>query len=179
MLANATSGWPGTLGWLLQKADDTIIFVHVHHAERGGLHALHLEAADGHVGMLVDVLLQHHLVIHLVDVITGQDDHVLRIVRLDDVDVLKDGVSRAVIPLRLADALRCGKNVEAFVTFGTKKVPAALQVADQAVRLVLRRDADAADARVERVREGKVDDARLAAEVHRRLGAPVGQLIQS
>ena len=61
---------------------------------------------------------------------------------------------------------------------GAQEGPAALEVADQAVRLVLRGDADAADAGIEGVREREVDDARLAAEIHRRLGAPVGQLHQ-
>src|SRR5208283_3085848 len=39
-------------------------------------------------------------------------------------------------------------------------------------------DRDAANAGVERVRQREVDDARLAAEIHRRLGAPVGELEQ-
>ena len=46
------------------------------------------------------------------------------------------------------------------------------------VRLVLGGDADAADAGVERVREREVDDADLAAEVDRGLGAAVGQLLE-
>ena len=42
--------------------------------------------------------------------------------------------------------------------------------------LILGRHADAANTAVERVGQGKVDDPRLAAEMHRRLGPPVGQL---
>ena len=52
--------------------------VDVHHAEAGRLHARHLEAADGDVGAGVDVLPQHQLVVHLVDVVAGEDDHVFR-----------------------------------------------------------------------------------------------------
>ena len=52
-------------------------------------------------------------------------------------------------------------------------------MADQAVRLVLGRDADAANAGVEGVGEGEVDDAGLAPEVDRGLGPPVGQLQQA
>ena len=80
------------------------------------------------------------------------------------------------VPLGLGDALAGRQDVEALVALGAEEVPAALQVADQAVGLVLGGHADAADAGVERVREGEVDDADLAAEVDRRLGAPVGQL---
>ena len=57
--------------------------------------------------------------------------------------------------------------------------PAALQVADEAVGLVLGGDRDAADARIEGVGQGEIDDARLAAEEHGGLGPLVGQLHQA
>ena len=47
------------------------------------------------------------------------------------------------------------------------------------MRLVLRRHGDMADARVERVGQSEVDDARLAAEVDRGLGAPGRQFHQA
>src|SRR3954470_17127270 len=48
----------------------------------------------------------------------------------------------------------------------------------QAVRLVLAQNGDPPDVRVEAVRQNEIDDAELAAEEHRRLGAPVGQLLE-
>ena len=47
------------------------------------------------------------------------------------------------------------------------------------MRLVLGGDADAADAGIERVGQREIDDARLAAEIDRRLGAPVGQFLEA
>ena len=102
-----------------------------------------------------------------------------RAVALDDVDVLVHGVGGAGVPLGLRDALAGRQDVEALVALGAQEVPAALQMADQAVRLVLGGDADAPDAGVERVGQREVDDARLAAEIDRRLGAPVGELHQA
>ncbi len=67
------------------------------------------------------------------------------------------GVGRAQVPLRLRDALRGGQNVEALVALGAEKIPRALQMADQAVRLVLRGDGDAADAGIQRVGQGEID----------------------
>ena len=121
--------------------------------------------------LAVDVLLQHQLIIHLVDVIARQDDHIFGSVALDDVDILEHRVGGAFIPLELGHALRGGQDVEALVAFGPQEVPAALQVADQRMRLVLGRDADAADARIDRVGQREVDDPRLAAEIDRGLGA--------
>ena len=96
------SGLPGMPGGSLgfsTKATMRSLLVDMHHAEAGGLHARHLEAADRDVGAGVDMLLQHQLVVHLVDVVAGQDDHELGIVALDDVDVLVDRVGGALVPL--------------------------------------------------------------------------------
>ena len=46
------------------------------------------------------------------------------------------------------------------------------------MRLVLRRDRHLPDARVERIRQGEVDDPGLAAEIDRRLDPPVGKFLE-
>ena len=97
----------------------------------------------------------------------------------DDVDVLIHRIGRALVPHGLRDALAGRQDIEAFVPLGAEVVPAALQMADEAVRLVLRRHADAPDAGVERVRQGEIDDPRVAAEIDRGLRADIGQLHQS
>ena len=167
------------VGRLFQKTDDPVLGVDMHHAKGGGFHARHLEAADGDVGGSVDVLRQHQLVVHLVDVVARQDHHELGTIAHDDVHVLVYGIGGAGVPLVFGDPLRGGQDVEALVALGPEERPAALQMADQAVRLVLRRDADAPDARVDRVGQGEIDDPGLAAEEHRGLGTLVGQLQQA
>ena len=122
------------------------------------------------------MLLQHELVVHLVDMIARKHDHVFGFAVANDVDVLIDRVRRARVPLAFGNPLTCRKNVETLVASRAEKVPAAREVANQTVRLVLRGDADAADARVQGIGKREVDDPRLAAEIDRRLGPPVGQL---
>ena len=167
------------IGGLFQERHDAVRLVDGHHAEAGRLHPRHFETADGHVGARVDVLPQHDLIIHLVDMISGQDDDVFRIVARDDVDVLIHRIGRAFVPHRLGHALAGRQDVEALVSFGPEEVPAALEMADQAVRLVLRRHADAPDAGVQCIGKREIDDPRVAAEIHGRLGADIGQLHQS
>ena len=79
MLASAMSGLARhgrrVLG-LLEKRDDAVGLVDMHDAEAGRLQPRHLDAADRDVGAVLDVLLQHQLVVHLVDVVAGQDDDV-------------------------------------------------------------------------------------------------------
>ena len=167
------------LSRLLQEGEDGVFFVDVHDAEAFGLLERGFEAAHRHVGLRLDVLLEHFLVVHLVDVIAGEHHHVLRRVALDDVDVLIDRVGGAEIPHRLGDALRSRQNVEALVSLRTEEVPSVLQMSDQAMSLVLRGDGDAVDAGVERVRQDEIDDARFAAEVDGGLDAAVGQFHQA
>ena len=127
---------------------------------------------------LLDVLPQHHLVVHFIDMVAGQHHDEAGVMRLDDVDVLVDRIRRADIPHALRDALARRQDVEALVALGAEEVPAHLQMPDQAVRLVLGRDRDAADAGVDGIRQREIDDAGFAAEIDRGLGAPVGQLQQ-
>ena len=67
---------------LLQEGDQPVLSaVHgcMHDAEaaRLGMRGT-LQAADGDVGARLHMLLQHGLVIHLIDVVAGQEDDVLR-----------------------------------------------------------------------------------------------------
>ena len=110
--------------------------------------------------------------------IAGEDDHVFRAIGLDDVEVLVDRVGRAFIPLGFGNALARRQYVEALIALGPQEVPAALEMADQRMRLVLRRHADPANAGIERVRQREIDDPRLAAEIDRRLGAAIGELVE-
>ena len=81
MLASARVGLAGHRGRivrLLQERRIHVVGVDMHHAEARRLRARHLEAADRHVGAALDVLLQHDLVVHLVDVVAGEHDDVFR-----------------------------------------------------------------------------------------------------
>ena len=50
--------------------------VDMHHAEAGRFHARHFQTTDRDVGARVHMLAQHDFVVHLVDVVAGEDDHV-------------------------------------------------------------------------------------------------------
>jgi hypothetical protein len=121
------------------------------------------------------VVGDHARVVHLVDVVARQHHHVFRPDRTDDVEVLEHRVRGAAIPVRAFHPLLRGPQVDELAEFAAQKAPAALQMAQQRVRLVLRDDRDAPNAGVQAVGEGEVDDPVLAAEVHGRLDAFVGK----
>ena len=121
----------------------------------------------------------HGSVIHLVDVIPGQDQDVIRVVVADDVQVLEDRVRGAGVPGGLDHPLLGRPELDELAELPAQEAPPLLDVQDQRVGLVLGQHADAADPGVDAVGERKVDDTELTAEGHRRLGAPRGQVLES
>src|SRR6185369_4239864 len=158
---------------------DAPLQVHVHHAESGGLGQGHLDAGDRAARVHGDVIGDQLGVVHLVDVVAGQHQDVLRVVAGEDVHVLVDSIGRAAVPELLVHALLRRQQVDEFIELVAQERPAALQVAQQAVRLVLGQHADASDTGVQAVGKREVDDAELAPEVDCRLGAIVGQVCQA
>ena len=121
---------------------------------------------------------EERAVVHLVNMIARQDQHLRGAVRTNDVEVLVDGVGCASVPLA-TDALRRRQHLDEFLAAQLKPGPAVHEVTNQRVRLVLRQHADAANARIEAVRQREVDDAVLATEEYRRLCSPVRQFVQA
>ena len=68
------------------------------------------------------MLLQHQAVVHLVDVIAGEDENVLRLLGADGIDVLVDGVGGAHVPV-LADALHGRQDFDELAQFAADDVP--------------------------------------------------------
>ena len=135
-------------------------------------------AADGdrHVGPVAAVGGDERLVVHLVDVVAGEDhDGVGRVV-LDDVHVAQDGVGRAAVPLGdlAARDVRLEQLDAAAVAVEVPR-PAEADVVVERARVVLGQDDDVVDVGVDAVGQREVDDPVLAAERHGRLGALLGQ----
>jgi hypothetical protein len=116
-------------------------------------------------------------VIHLVDVIAGQNDGVVAMEALDDFLILMNGVCSALIPNLTSHSLIGGQNVYEFIELATQEAPGHLDVLDEAMAGVLREYRDSSDARIHGVREREIDDPKLAAEVDSGFGA-IGREIE-
>ena len=124
------------------------------------------------------MLVEHQPVVHLVDVIAREDQHVLGLLGADRVNVLVDGVGGAQVPV-LAHPLHGRQDLDELAQVAGHDVPALADVAVQRQRLVLGEDVNVAQVGVDAVGERDVDDAVVAAESDRRLGAVAGQGIQA
>src|SRR5712691_1585824 len=155
---------------LFLEADDAPILVGLNHTELfRGLGGGYFDGCDGDLGAGVAVLLEHAAVVHLVDVIAGEDEDEFRALAADGVDVLVDVVGGALIPL-LRDAHLRREDFDVIAEAGEGR-PSGADVAVQAEGLVLGEDENAAEIRIDAVREGDVDDAVESAERNGRLGA--------
>ena len=160
----------GGLG-LLEEAGHLARAAHLDHAEARHLLGRDGQRGQGDVRAGVHVLLQHQAVVHLVDVVAGEDEDMLGLLGADGVDVLVNGVGGAHVPVR-ADALHGRQDLDELAQFlGHNAGPAFADVAIERERLVLGEDVDLAQVGVDAVGERDVDDAVVAAKGNRGLGA--------
>ena len=116
----------GPLGLLLE-ADDATLFVDDHDAEGTGLLKGHFHAGDGQVRSLLVVGLDEGGVVHPVDVIGGENEHLLGAAPFQQEQVLADGVGRARVPGGAGPHLRWDDR-DVLAALGTEDGPAVPQV---------------------------------------------------
>ena len=143
----------------LREADDPVGFVHLQHAKPPGRDAgRDFQRADGQIRAAFQVGLKHFRVVHLVNVVPGQDQHVLGMLTLDRVNVLVNGVAGPLVPV-FVDPLLRRHHVEELAEFALKIfLPAETHVTVQTGRFVLGEHQDAPDPAVQHVGKGKIDD---------------------
>ena len=154
----------GLLGLLLKLVDKAVL-PQVHDAETSGLLHEDLKHGDGAGGALLGVLPQHVGIVHLINVVAGEDQYVFRVIGLDKADVLVNGVGSAGEPGALfAGALVGRQDVNAAV--GHVHIPglAAADVAVELQRAVLGQNAHGVNAGVGAVGEGEVNNPVLPAK---------------
>ncbi len=113
---------------LLLKAEHAIAFINLHDTQGAGrFMAGHRYAAHGHVGIALHVVGDHGAVVHFVDVISGQYDHVIRGYGTNDVQVLENGICGALVPVVRCALLR-GQYFHELIGFFAVVGPAGDQV---------------------------------------------------
>ena len=162
---------------LLREFGDAIGVVRGQNAELVGAFQRHVHDADGDVGLALLVIGDHRPVIHLVDVIARQDEHMRRVMRADEVQVLEYRIGGAAIPVR-ADLLLSGYQFDEFTEFAAQIAPAPLNVLNQRLCFVLGQHRDLPYAGIHAIRQDEVDDLEFAAEGCRRFAAMLGERLQ-
>ena len=159
------------LGGLFLELVDGIVGVGVQNTETGSLRQGDASHGDG-AGSLVLFMVGHHVgVVHLIDVVAGENHHIVGVEAIHKIDVLVNGVGGTLVPAGfLVVTLVGGQNLRAGM--GLVQVP-GLTVSDiliQLQRLILGQNTHSVDAGVDTVAQRKIDDTVFAAEGNGRLG---------
>jgi hypothetical protein len=134
------------------------------------------DGRHGQIGLPLLVEGQHLPDVHAVHVVGAEDEGVVRFLVRDDVEVLVDGVGRALEPARAVAHLRRDDLHELVEERG--EAPGPLHVVVERFRLVLHQHLHPQDAGVGEVGEDEVDDAVAATEGDGRLGAIPGERVE-
>ena len=129
-------GRRGRGGRLLLEAGDAAVLVDLEDAEAARLRGRDLDRAHRQHRPAGDVDVEHLPVVHLVDVVPGQDDHPARPLALQRVQVLVHRVRGAEVPVLPHPLLR-GEDLDELAELGVDDAPAHADVPVQALRLVL------------------------------------------
>ena len=165
----------GLLGLLL-PLDDPVVLVEREDPHPGRFGERNAPDRDGDVGAVAAMGGHERRVVHLVDVVAGEDQDDVGLVVLDHVDVAQDRVGRPAIPLGDLAALDVRlEELDAAPVPVEVPRPAETDVVVQRAGVVLGQDDDVVDVRVDAVREREIDDPVLAAERHGRLGTLLGE----
>ncbi len=146
----------------------------VHNAQLPAVLFRPLHDPDREVRSFPNVEFEHPGIVHLVDVVSGEDEHEVRVLLLEGIEVLIDGIRCSTVPV-FADSLLGRDDVDVLVQFGMEHVPSHLDVMGERLRLVLRQDMDPAYAGVEAVGESEIDDSIDASEGDGRLRPHIGE----
>ena len=117
-------------------------------------------------------MVGHHVgVVHLIDVVAGENHHIVGVEAIHKIDVLVNGVGGTLVPAGfLVVTLVGGQNLGAGM--GLVQIP-GLTVADILIQLqglILGQNANGVDAGVDTVAQRKINDTVFAAEGNGRLG---------
>ena len=143
---------------------DIALIISCHDAESAGVFPWHLDYRYGKVGSVVLVLLQHKVVVHLVDMVARKDKNVLRLIHIDEVYVVVDGVCSALIPLSAGLAGVRRQYMYTAVCYSHIPRLARSDVSVEDERFVLDQYAHCVDPGVYAVRKSEIDDPVLASE---------------
>ena len=116
-----------------------------------GLIPRDIHYCDGEVGRFLLMKINHIGVIHFVDMVARQDEHIFWIKAVNKVDILVDGISSAVIPSAALLSHIGRENADAGSNLVKGPGATVTDIVIQNIRAVLGKDTDDVDVRIHTV----------------------------
>ena len=136
---------------LLSELEDLLVVVLRDDTEAGCLLPGNGHDGNGEIGLMPLVVVEHSLIVHVVELITREDQDILGIMLLDKADILRHGVGRARIPRPSRLGGIRGQDGDATVALVQIPSAAGPQVRVKQVRTILREYPHRLDPRVRAV----------------------------
>ena len=121
--------------------------------------------------------LEHRRKIHPIELIAGEDQHVLDIPVLDTTDIAANRIRRSLIPLGVLHRLLRGKNFYKSIAKTVKHIGVS-NMSVQTHRHKLRQDINPPQAAIDAVGNWDIDQTIFPGQRNRRFGAIAGQWIK-
>ena len=165
---------------LFFEIDDLVVLVSDHDTEtRCFLHG-YGHNCNGSCRALCLVEVEHLVIVHLVDVVARKNQKVLRIVGVDEINVLGNSISCSAVYIEACISLFTGCKNENTAVLGVKSPQTALRnIAVKEHGFVLRQNTDYVNTAVCTVAEREIDDAVFATVSDSRLCYVVGKVEQA
>ena len=167
------------MGGLFLELRNGIPVIYIHNAEAACLLPGDLHNGDGAVSPGLLMTAEHPGVVHFIDMVAGEDGHIVRVIQVYEADILIDGIGGALVPPGPGIALIGGQDMYAAVHAVQLPGLAAADVAVQLQGAVLGQHTHGVDAGVGTVGQGKVDDAELPSKGDGGLGHIPGEDIET
>ena len=161
------------------KLGDPSCSVGDHNTETACLLDRHRHTGDSYICLICLMVIKHHFVIHLVDMVTGENQNVFRIVGLHVCHILKNCVCCSGIPVAVTIFFIGGKHGN------TAHIPVQIprntdpDMGVQTQWLILGQYAHGINARVNTVAQRKIDNTIFSSKCYRRFGNLLGKYTQS
>ena len=165
---------------LFFEIDDLVVLVSDHDTETGCFLQGDRHNCDGSCCALCLVEVEHLVVVHLVDVVTGKNQKIFRIISINEINVLGNSIRCSTVDIEACVSLLTGCKNENTTVLGVKSPQTALRnIAVKEHRLVLCQNTNYINTAVCTVAEREIDDAVFAAVGDSRLCYVVGKVEQA
>ena len=143
---------------LLLKLSNTAVLISNHNTKTAGFLNGNRHTRDCNICLVRFVEIQHHFVIHLIDMVTGKDQYIIRVILLHISQILIDRIGSSCIPFAACALLIWRKDCD--TAFIAVQIPrnTDTDMCIQAERLVLCQHTHRVNSRVNTIAQWKIDD---------------------
>ena len=88
--------------WFFFKFNDTSVFVSIHNTKTAGFFHWNFNNGNCCISIGFNMIIQHLCIIHLIDVVSGKDKNIFRIIVVNKINVLRNSICSSTINIQIS-----------------------------------------------------------------------------